>query len=65
MKQIGQQQMMMMGPMSLMKAMKSPAAMFIDQMSETDLEMCVEIICAANERLLQTAMMNLHGGGDR
>lgn len=63
MKQIGPHQMMMMGPMALMKAMKAPAAMFIDQMSETDLEMCLAVICAANERLLQSASLNIGGDG--
>lgn len=66
MKQIGQCQLMMMGPMALMKAIKSPAAMFIDQLSETDLEMCLAVICAANERLLQTTSLNVGGdGGNR
>jgi len=48
------------GPLGMIQYMKAPVALYIDHLSEVDLEITLAIIATAGDRLIRTASLNIH-----
>lgn len=44
-----------------MSYFKSPMGLFVEKMSEEDLELTLSVIATANDRLIRTAMLDIYG----